>query len=206
MHDEIHTDRHDVRLGSATVIVRPEEISDIPEVLRLWARSRSKHATTPDREEDLHRLVVRDHGALLVAEDNQGLIGALIAAWDGWRGNMYRLAIVPERRRDGIARRLVESGEQRLRSLGARRVTALVARTTHPPGSSGTPLDTRWTARSAVGYAASEEMISSLCIRHTAEAHRRDGCSRSVSVNRQSFASNIGLWPTLDSGGPLSRR
>jgi ribosomal protein S18 acetylase RimI-like enzyme len=53
-------------------------------------------------------------------------VGALIAGWDGWRGNMYRLAVLASHRRRGIARALVEAGHARLRELGAPRVTALV--------------------------------------------------------------------------------
>jgi ribosomal protein S18 acetylase RimI-like enzyme len=64
---------------------------------------------------------------LLVAESDGRIVGALVAVWDGWRGNMYRLAVLPSYRRRGIARRLVEEGHSRLRAKGARRVTALVA-------------------------------------------------------------------------------
>jgi ribosomal protein S18 acetylase RimI-like enzyme len=65
--------------------------------------------------------------ALLVAEADDGeIVGVLIAGWDGWRGNMYRLAVRPDYRRHGIARRLVATGEEHLRRLGTRRVTALV--------------------------------------------------------------------------------
>jgi ribosomal protein S18 acetylase RimI-like enzyme len=69
---------------------------------------------------------------LLVAVREGKLVGALIAAWDGWRGNMYRLAVLPRHRRAGIARGLVEAGEERLRALGARRVTVLVGREDAP--------------------------------------------------------------------------
>jgi ribosomal protein S18 acetylase RimI-like enzyme len=41
---------------------------------------------------------------------------------------MYRLAVVPDRRREGIARRLVEHGERSLKARGALKVTALVGR------------------------------------------------------------------------------
>jgi GNAT superfamily N-acetyltransferase len=51
----------------------------------------------------------------------------VIAAFDGWRGNFYRLAVVPELRRRGIGARLVAAGEERLRAAGAPRITALVA-------------------------------------------------------------------------------
>jgi ribosomal protein S18 acetylase RimI-like enzyme len=50
----------------------------------------------------------------------------LIAAWDGWRGNMYRLGVLPEYRRRGIGSDLVRAGERHLRSRGAHRVVAAV--------------------------------------------------------------------------------
>ena len=74
----------------------------------------------------IERLLAADADALLVAERDGAIIGALIAAWDGWRGNMYRLAVAPELRRAGIARELVQAGEERLRKEGCFRVTALV--------------------------------------------------------------------------------
>jgi ribosomal protein S18 acetylase RimI-like enzyme len=63
---------------------------------------------------------------VLVAELDGDIVGTLIALSDGWRGNMYRLAVLPRYRRRGIARALVDEGERRLRSHGCARVTALV--------------------------------------------------------------------------------
>ena len=113
--------------GTEPMILRSAGDEDVPAVLELWSLARSEHAVTrPGRG---RRAAVREMpGSLLVAEDGRRLVGALIAAWDGWRGNMYRLAVHPDYRRHGIALSLVEEGERRLRLKGARRVTALVAR------------------------------------------------------------------------------
>jgi ribosomal protein S18 acetylase RimI-like enzyme len=113
-----------------TIGVRAAGSADIPAVLGLWARARSSAASTPDTPETVRRLLERDPGALLVAETGAtgaALVGALIAAWDGWRGDMYRLAVDPAHRRRGVALALVRAGERRLREQGAKRVTALVA-------------------------------------------------------------------------------
>jgi ribosomal protein S18 acetylase RimI-like enzyme len=80
-----------------------------------------------DRIEDLEALIDDSPAALLVADRDGEIVGALIAAWDGWRGNMYRLAIRKDLRRAGVGIELTRAGEDYLRSRGARRVTALVA-------------------------------------------------------------------------------
>jgi len=107
------------------VTVRSARQEDLDAVLALWGGARSAHAVTEDTPERVAGLIASE--SLLVAEDGGEIVGALIAAFDGWRGNMYRLAVVPSRRRRGIARLLVEAGEARLRARGAPRVTALVA-------------------------------------------------------------------------------
>jgi predicted MFS family arabinose efflux permease len=38
-------------------------------------------------------LLNADPEALLVAEVDGVVVGSLIAAWDGWRGSFYRLAV-----------------------------------------------------------------------------------------------------------------
>lgn len=100
---------------------------DAQAVLDLWARERSEHASTADCFEDVERLIEDSPAALLVAERGGEIVGALIAAWDGWRGNMYRLAVSREHRRQGIGVALTRAGEEYLQGCGVRRVTALVA-------------------------------------------------------------------------------
>jgi ribosomal protein S18 acetylase RimI-like enzyme len=105
--------------------IRPARVDEIDDVLDLWRRAEAESSATDDPD-GVAALIARDPGALLLAEEDGELIGSLIAAWDGWRAGMYRLAVVPEHRRRGVARMLVEAGERRLRELGARRVGAFV--------------------------------------------------------------------------------
>jgi ribosomal protein S18 acetylase RimI-like enzyme len=95
-------------------------------VLELWHEARSDHASTADRLEDVQRLLSETPGSLLVADGENLIVGTLIAAWDGWRGNMYRLAVSFTHRREGVGMALVRAGEEHLRRQGACRVTALV--------------------------------------------------------------------------------
>jgi ribosomal protein S18 acetylase RimI-like enzyme len=107
------------------VLVRPCRREEVPAVLALWLAAGLVPGVTDDAA-SLGRLLRLAGAALLVAEVDGRLAGTLIAAWDGWRGNLYRLAVLPERRGRGIARRLVAEGERLLAAKGAVRVSALV--------------------------------------------------------------------------------
>lgn len=121
-------DCHTAGLPGEGISIRRCRLEDAQAVLELWAEERSDHASTADRAEDLERLIDADSpAALLVAERGGEIVGALIAGWDGWRGNLYRLAVREEHRREGIGMALTRAGEEYLRSRGARRITALVA-------------------------------------------------------------------------------
>lgn len=106
--------------------IRPATHADIERILALWLDGTSVVSHT-DSPVGMRILLDRDPGALLLAEDEDGgLLGTLIAAWDGWRASMYRLVVAPGARRGGVASALVEHAEERFRSMGARRVAANV--------------------------------------------------------------------------------
>jgi ribosomal protein S18 acetylase RimI-like enzyme len=114
-------------LTDEPIIVRQAERDDVPEVLALWGAARSEHARTADSADLVGWLIESSPAALLVAERDGAIVGTVIAGWDGWRGNLYRLAVDPAQRRAGIGVALTRAGESHLRECGARRVTALVA-------------------------------------------------------------------------------
>jgi ribosomal protein S18 acetylase RimI-like enzyme len=109
-----------------TAAIRPATRADVPMVLEMW-RAAGAHPSVTDTAPDLERVVAAPHAAVLLAVDGDGaVVGSLIATFDGWRGNFYRLAVDTDHRRSGIARRLVEAGEEWLRAAGASRLSALV--------------------------------------------------------------------------------
>jgi ribosomal protein S18 acetylase RimI-like enzyme len=106
-------------------VIRPARVEEVPEILRLWRDAETVVSTGEDAD-TVRGLIERGEESLLVAEIDGRLAGTVVATWDGWRGNFYRLAVVPEFRRIGLALRLVREGERRLRAQGAVRVSALV--------------------------------------------------------------------------------
>ena len=101
---------------------RPE---DIERVLELWRQAEATPSAT-DTREGLTRLLTEPTAVLLLAEADGRVVGTVIGGWDGWRGNIYRLAVLPEYRRRGIAGALMREVDAVLAGLGARRITALV--------------------------------------------------------------------------------
>ena len=112
---------------SRTYRIRECRHEDCAAVLDVWRQAEAIPSRT-DTVEELQRLVDEKTGLFLVAEGAGRLIGTIIGGWDGWRGNIYRLAVLPDFRRRGLAASLVAEVERRLRAKGARRVTALVVK------------------------------------------------------------------------------
>lgn len=105
--------------------IRACRLEDIKRVLELWRQADATPSVT-DNADDLQRAIDESPVHVLVAEGEGRLVGSIIGTFDGWRGNIYRLAVHPASRRQGIARALVAEVEKRLTQQGAKRITALV--------------------------------------------------------------------------------
>ena len=106
--------------------IRSAGCADTKEVLALWAAAGVAPGVS-DTQHGLASLLATDPDALLLAESHDGVVGSLIATWDGWRASFYRLAVQPDRRREGIGTALLREAERRLGDRGALRLTAIVA-------------------------------------------------------------------------------
>ena len=107
--------------------IRPCRLDECSQVLALWGLAGAIPSPT-DTLEEVTRLVREHAEGLLVAIQDGAVVGSVIGGWDGWRGNIYRLAVAPAARRAGLARRLVQEAERVLGANGARRISALVER------------------------------------------------------------------------------
>jgi ribosomal protein S18 acetylase RimI-like enzyme len=108
--------------------IRSADSSDVTAVLALWRLAESEPTHTDDQE-NLSKLIEHDAEALVVAESQNRIVGSVIAAWDGWRGSIYRLAVLPGSRGQGLGRLLVAEAERRLSRQGALRLQAVVVAT-----------------------------------------------------------------------------
>jgi len=100
--------------------------ADVPALLALWEVAAENESRPSDTAAMVDALLARDPEACTVAEVEGRIVGSLISGWDGWRAHLYRLAVHPDVRREGIGRLLLEQAETRLRALGATRIDAMV--------------------------------------------------------------------------------
>ena len=131
-------------------VIRPARADEVEQILAIWRASEATSSPTDNRHE-VEKLLAVHHAVLLVAEADGRLAGTVIGAWDGWRGNIYRLAVAPDYRRRGIARLLVAEADRALHRMGARRITALVE-SDHPWATDF------WDSLAPAGYRHDERM------------------------------------------------
>ncbi|MER5760419.1 GNAT family N-acetyltransferase [Streptomyces sp. NPDC002082] len=105
--------------------IRAAVPADAETVLAFWKEAAEGTSITDDAD-GVTRLVTRDPEALILAELDGVLVGSVIAGWDGWRASLYRLAVLPSHRRQGIATTLLEAAERRFVAVGGRRGDAMV--------------------------------------------------------------------------------
>jgi len=110
---------------TASITIRPCRSNECATILNLWREVEVTPGINDDIEE-LRRLVQENGDLFLVAEDDSRLVGIVIAGWDGWRGNIYRLAVLSEYRRRGIGKALIQEVERRLLARGTRKISILV--------------------------------------------------------------------------------
>jgi ribosomal protein S18 acetylase RimI-like enzyme len=108
-----------------SIEIRECSEGDIDAMLELWGSSAAPHSFYNTAEGVALRLT-RDRELFVLAVDGDQIVGSLMGGWDGWRGILYRMAVVPEYRRQGIATRLLDEVERRLAALGSQRVHASV--------------------------------------------------------------------------------
>ena len=82
--------------------------------------------STDDSREGIKRYLMRNPTSSFVAEDDGKIIGVIMSGHDGRRGYSHHTAVLPEYRRQGIAKKLVESAMNALEQDGINKVALVV--------------------------------------------------------------------------------
>jgi ribosomal protein S18 acetylase RimI-like enzyme len=107
------------------VNIREATAADVDALLDLWRRAEAAPSVT-DSAEHVARAIDEPSATVLLAVEGNDVVGSVIATFDGWRANFYRLAVDPRCRRTGVALQLVGRAEEWLHAAGAKRASAFV--------------------------------------------------------------------------------
>lgn len=110
---------------SSPPAIRAFRESDYDAVVHVW-RDAGLTIKPSDTLPELRKLIERNPGLFLVAEDEGAVVGTVIGAWDGRRAWIYHLAVLPALQGRGIGRLLMKELEGRLRAVGATKLNLLV--------------------------------------------------------------------------------
>ena len=99
--------------------------ADAEAVIALW---RACGLTRPwnDPQADFDRALAFAGAAILVIEDAGAVIGTVLTGYDGHRGWLYYLGVLPERQGEGHARRLVDAACDFLAAQGCPKAELMV--------------------------------------------------------------------------------
>ena len=109
--------------------IREYQTADRVAVIRLWKDVFPDApglvlAPTPERILAPESRFPKD--CIFIAEQDNEIVGAMMAGYDGMRGWLYLVGVAPASRRQGVGRRLMEAAEEKLRSLGCVKVNLQV--------------------------------------------------------------------------------
>lgn len=109
------------------VKIRRMSIDDYEGVYNLWINTPGMGLNeTDDSREGIEKYLKRNPTTSFVAENEERIIGVIMAGHDGRRGFIHHTAVLPDYRNHGIAERLVDSAMDALEREGIHKV-ALVA-------------------------------------------------------------------------------
>ncbi len=107
--------------------IRPFKMEDYPGVLRVWGQANLPHKPRGrDNPEMIKKEITLGTSLFYVAESQHEIIGTAFGSHDGRKGWINRLAVNPDYQRQGIARALIQTVEDRLESLGILIIATLI--------------------------------------------------------------------------------
>lgn len=79
-----------------------------------------------DPHKDIERKLQQEPELFIVAEHDGLLLGSVMAGYDGHRGWIYYLSVLPQYQSQGLGKKLVQQAEQKLRSKGCPKIQLMI--------------------------------------------------------------------------------
>jgi ribosomal protein S18 acetylase RimI-like enzyme len=111
----------------APLEIKELQPDDYDAMIDLWVRAKLPHRPKGrDSREKIAEQIERDGDLYIGAFDGENLVGVVIGNYDGRKGSINRIAVAPERHREGIALVLIEACEKALKKRGVEVISTLI--------------------------------------------------------------------------------
>lgn len=108
-------------------MIKPLTIKDYPAMVTLWEKAGLPYKPKGrDSKKAIQKQMAENPDLFLGAFLNNELIGCIIATFDGRKGWINRVAVLPEYQRQGIGVQLVKAAEKVLKERGAHVIGVLI--------------------------------------------------------------------------------
>ncbi|MBD3190895.1 MAG: GNAT family N-acetyltransferase [Candidatus Heimdallarchaeota archaeon] len=109
------------------MIIRKATSADIPKIISLWKKSDlPMRSHGRDHPTNLAQQLKEANMWILLAEEENDLLGVVLVTHDSRKGWINRLAVAPSARRKGIATKLLHVAEESLDDVGIEVYAALI--------------------------------------------------------------------------------
>lgn len=110
--------------------IREMTVEDYENVYALWKTIKGFGLRSiDDSKEGVERFVRRNPTTSIVAEENGGIIGAILCGHDGRRGCFYHVCVKEEHRKRGIGKKMVAAAMEALRKENISKVNLIAFQT-----------------------------------------------------------------------------
>lgn len=109
------------------MIIREMKIDDYEQVYSLWQSCSGVSINSiDDSKEQIENFLNMNRKICLVAENNNEIVGTILAGYDGRRAYIYHTAVRDDVRRKGIGKQLVEAELKIFENLGVNKAAGVV--------------------------------------------------------------------------------
>lgn len=103
------------------MLIRTYRNSDRKEVVDLWHRAGLYHPEN-DPNKDIHRKIENSPELFFVATEDERIIGTVMVGYEGHRGWINYLGVLPEYQRRGVGKALMDHAEEALQNLSCAKI------------------------------------------------------------------------------------
>lgn len=105
-----------------TLVVKTYEARHLSEVDALWREAFPHDAPRNHAASVVPKKIAAQPDLFVVAMEGDRVVGSALAGYDGYRGWLYRVAVLKSHQRQGVGKLLVREVESRLQALGCSKI------------------------------------------------------------------------------------